>query len=203
MPVDADLQRSPFQDARQLAHRSPGMAHEEALQRRDLIDGGQSNITRRTDGTDIVGEQTIESVGHREEHHGVKAPPRLVAGQDVGIADVEAETGGIDHDLCEGGNVPESKIEALSGDGMHAMGRVTHYGQSMTDVRLGIVQRKRIAPAGPDGLDVSKEIAESLPHLPVEVDSSSSINLSAMADGSVRQGTRGCPSAAEWQMDRR
>ena len=63
----------------------------QAAQRRQAMDGRETDVAREPQRPDVVGEQAVEQVGRR--HHGkiVGSAPARVALQRVGGADVEAE----------------------------------------------------------------------------------------------------------------
>ena len=113
------------------------MAHEEALQRWQTIDGGETEIAGEAQWCQIVGEEAVQAVGHGDEQQGIDPPPALVILQHIRRADIEAEAPGIGDHLRQGRHVPEPQIESLPGDGMDRMGRIAHQCQAM----IGIARR--------------------------------------------------------------
>ena len=144
------------------------MAHEEALEGRQAVDGGETQVAHQAHGRHVVREQPVEAVGRRQQGHRVQPPPALIARQHVGRAQVEAEAPGLDQHLGQRGHVAQSQVEALAGDGVHGVGGLAHQGKAAVHVALGIEQREGIVPARPHHLERTQVVAETLRDLALE-----------------------------------
>jgi hypothetical protein len=65
-----------------------------------------------------------QAVGGGGDHEGVEAAPALVAGEQLRVAEVEAEPRALDQHLGQRGGVAEAEVEPLAGDRMDAVGGV-------------------------------------------------------------------------------
>jgi hypothetical protein len=62
--------------------------------------------------------------------------------------------------LGQGRDVAQAEVQALSGDGMNAMGRVAHEREARGDEGIRDAERERVAVARAGKLDLAEEIAE-------------------------------------------
>ena len=83
------LKRLALDQARQVAQHAHGMAHEEALERRETVDRTQPKIAHQAQRRQVVGEQPIQRIGRNLQGDDVEAPPGLIARQNVRRTDVE------------------------------------------------------------------------------------------------------------------
>lgn len=84
----------------------------------------------------------------------------LVAGEDLGRADVLSGLVGLFQDVGQCGDVAEACVEALTGDGVHSVGSVTDKSDAIRDERVGEGEVEGIAEPLTLKHDVAEEAAE-------------------------------------------
>ena len=92
----------------------------------------------------------------------VEAAPALVAREQLGIAEVEAEPRALDQHLGQRGGVAEAEIEALAGDRMDAVRGVADQREPLGGDPRGMVEAERIVAARPGQRDRAEEAAHPL-----------------------------------------
>ena len=64
-----ELERLAAGEARQVAGEPHGVAHEEALDRRQLVDRRETDVADQAQALIIVREEAVEPVGHADQNH--------------------------------------------------------------------------------------------------------------------------------------
>ena len=113
------------------------------------MDGAKAEIPCEPHRPEIVREQSVQRVGDESERRVVEPPPPFVARQNGAAADIEPEPMRVDQDLGKRGGITDAEIQALSGDRMNDVRRITHEGKTLVDVAFGVHRRERIRPARP------------------------------------------------------
>lgn len=106
------------------------MGHEEFLDPGQSIDRRQTKAARELHWLDVIGEQPIEPIGHRQQGDVVETPPSLVAAQHIDLTNIETQTRGLDDDLNQRRDIAIAKIEVLPGKGMQTVCRVAYQCQA-------------------------------------------------------------------------
>src|SRR5262245_16425495 len=117
------LQRLALQELRHLARNPRRLANEHALEHRQAIDHAETEITHGPQHLRPIGEQPVETVGRNAHRHGVEAAPALVALEHG--RRIDAEPRGVDDHLRERRHILEAHVEALPGNRVDHMRRIT------------------------------------------------------------------------------
>src|SRR5690348_6548569 len=125
------------------------------------MDRGETEITEQLQRREPIREQAVQAVRHGSERESIEAAPSLVLRQQRFAANVKPEAASIDHQFREDGYVADPKIEALTGDRMDHMRRLTDQRHPRPDAAFGEQQRQWISPARPDRFDRAEKIAEA------------------------------------------
>ncbi len=132
------------------------MAHEQAPRRTDRIDDGEPHVPGEPQGAEIIRKQMGEGIGADGKRDRIEAPPGLVALEHIFRPEIKTEPAGLGQHFDQGRDVPEAQIEALTRDGMDAMGRIANEGQAGRNETLGQLKAQGIGPAGPHRLDLAQ-----------------------------------------------
>ena len=123
------------------------MAHEEAAQRADGVHNAQAQIAQMPERRDVVGEKPVERIGGRRQREGIEPPPALIALQHIERADILAQPRRIQHRFGQRRGILQAQIQALTGDGMDAMGAIARQRETRPHIIARQMEVERIGPA--------------------------------------------------------
>ena len=93
------------------------MAHEDALERRRFVDGGEAEVAGQAQWRYVVREQAVDAVGDHAHAEHVEAPLAGVCREAVYGARVEAEARRLAQHVRQHADIAQAQIKALAGDG--------------------------------------------------------------------------------------
>ena len=132
------------------------------------IDEAETEIADQPQGCDVVGEQSIQSVGHGRHAQRVETAPALIFAQYVGGAGIATSPEGQSHHLGQRRRVLEAEIQALAGDRMDRVRRISNQGQSIGSEATSQRQAERESLPTADHAQLAETVAETAQELCVE-----------------------------------
>ncbi len=110
----------------------------------------------------VVREQPVQGIERGCGDGGVEAAPALVALQRIPVAEIEADAARLRQDLGQGSDIAEGEIDALPGNGMHAVGGIADDREASRDIALGEMHLERPALARASKREATQASADAL-----------------------------------------
>ena len=125
------------------------LGHQPLLERPDPLHRAHAEAAERRGGLARHAVEPGQTVGGQRDHERVEAAPALVAGEQLRVAEVEAEPGALDQHFGQGGGVAEAEVEPLAGDRMDAVRGIADQGEARVGDPRGMVEAERITETRP------------------------------------------------------
>ena len=198
------LGRFAFHQPRQFPDIAAGMAHEEAPRRADGIDDTQSQIAQMPERRDIVGEKPVERVGGGGQAQTNRTAASAHSASETSSAPISRPRRAASSTVsAKRGGVLQAQIEALSGDGMDAMGAIARQRKARPHKIARQMEIQRIGPARAHHFGRAQMGAEARRHFGVERLLRPAPAWRAPCPWLPSTPARsGCPSSAEWRTGR-
>ena len=110
----------------------------------------------------IIREQTIDHIGAEGHGRAIEPPPAIIAGEHRTVADIEARLARFSQNIGEGGHVFDAEVEALPGNRVDAVGRISSQRKTLCHQLRRVHQRQRIALPRRGQAQLAKVITNAL-----------------------------------------